>query len=122
MPETPPGDLRLRPFWLMKLLAQTMTRGGFMTAKLYIPPNVWFQQGAKFTAIDTKFTNCETILIWLQKLQDDSLNDANKTAKVTQEKKRIRTVLSVFFNLFSRRNSTNFARKSKSSRTPSPAN
>eukprot|EP00160_Parvularia_atlantis_P013786 Unigene3057_Nuclearia_a/m.9402 Unigene3057_Nuclearia_a/g.9402 ORF Unigene3057_Nuclearia_a/g.9402 Unigene3057_Nuclearia_a/m.9402 type:complete len:325 (-) Unigene3057_Nuclearia_a:60-1034(-) len=85
MPETAPSDPLRRPYWLMKLLALTMTRGGYMTPKLYVPRNVWFQQGAKFTAIESKFTNCETILIWLQKLQDETLTDTNKVSKDLDE-------------------------------------
>lgn len=85
LPEAPPVNVLFRPYWLMKLLAQTMTRGGYMTAKLYVPKNVWFQLGAKFTAIETKFTSCETILIYLQKIKDVDMGDTNMITKELEE-------------------------------------
>lgn len=85
LPEAPPSNALYRPYWLMKMLGQTMTRGGYMTPKLYVTRQVWFQSGAKFTAIETKFTTCETILIWLQKLKDETIADANKIAKELDE-------------------------------------
>lgn len=59
-----------------------MTRGGYMTPRLYVPRNVWFQAGAKFTAIESKFTSCETILIYLQKLKQEDITDTQKLVKV----------------------------------------
>jgi len=41
-----------------------------------------FQQGAKFTAIETKFTSCETLLIYLQKIKDVDPSDSNMIVKV----------------------------------------
>ena len=53
-----------------------------MTPKLYIPRNLWFQLGARFTAIEAKFSACETILIYLLKLKDEDITDTNMVAKV----------------------------------------
>jgi len=36
----------------------------------------------KFTAIETKFTSCETILIYLQKMKDMDMSDLNMITKV----------------------------------------
>lgn len=85
LPDPAPASIYYRPFWMMRLLAQTMTRGGYMTPKLYVPRNVWFQLGAKFTAIEAKFTACETVLIYLLKLKDEDITDKNMLAKQLEE-------------------------------------
>ena len=37
MPDKP----ERRPFWLMRILQKTMTSGGYITSKLYVPRNLW---------------------------------------------------------------------------------
>lgn len=69
----------------MRTLGQTMVRGGYVTQRLWVPRNLWFQPGAKFTAIEAKFTSCETILIYLQKLKEEDLEDTVNLAKELDE-------------------------------------
>ncbi|KAI9355353.1 hypothetical protein DFJ73DRAFT_623699 [Zopfochytrium polystomum] len=50
----------------MKLLRRTMTTGGMLTPRLHVPRQVWFQSGAKFIAIESKFAACEELFLALQ--------------------------------------------------------
>jgi len=100
LPDAPPANVFFRPYWLMKILAVTMTRGGYMTPKLYVPKNVWFQLGAKFTAIETKFTSCETILIYLQKMKDMDMSDINMITKASGNWMTSGSIQNPFMNFF----------------------
>jgi hypothetical protein len=82
LPEPPPSDIRLKPFWLMKLLERTMTTGGYLTPKLFIPQYLWLQGHVKLTAIDTKMSSCEVVSNCLEKLEKISFNDLDKLSKV----------------------------------------
>ncbi|CAG8692276.1 5739_t:CDS:2, partial [Acaulospora morrowiae] len=81
LPEPPPSDVHLRPFWLMRLLERTMTTGGYLTPKLYIPCNLWQQGHKKLTAIDTKTSSCDVVLSCLIKLSRTSVDDMGVLAK-----------------------------------------
>ncbi|KAJ3055035.1 hypothetical protein HK097_011671 [Rhizophlyctis rosea] len=68
-PPTPPSDPTRHPFYLMRLLHQTMTVGGYLTPSLYVPRQLWFQSGARFVAIEAKLVACEQLLVYLTKLR-----------------------------------------------------
>lgn len=55
-----------RPFWMMRLLCQTMTSGGMLTPRLHVPRHVWFQSGARFVSIESKFSACEQLYVGLK--------------------------------------------------------
>jgi len=80
-PEAPPQSASHRPYWMMRILAKTMTSGGFITSSLYVPHNLWYQSGIKFTGIQLKYVSCETILDLLLKLKDEDTNDSQFFAK-----------------------------------------
>ncbi|CAG8547602.1 3710_t:CDS:2, partial [Funneliformis caledonium] len=79
--EPSPNDLHLNPFWLMKLLERTMTTGGYLTPKLFIPRNLWLQGHVKLAAIDTKISSCEVVSTCLMKLTKTTFNDMDNLAK-----------------------------------------
>lgn len=60
--ESPPASQMLVPYWMMRLLASSMTKGGGISPQLYVPQEVWLQDGAKYTALPPKIEACETIL------------------------------------------------------------
>jgi hypothetical protein len=41
MPEPVPAAPILRPFWLMRILAQSMRTGAYFTPRLYVPRALW---------------------------------------------------------------------------------
>ncbi|KAH3760241.1 hypothetical protein Pelo_7961 [Pelomyxa schiedti] len=67
-PEIPCEDL-VKPFHMMKTLLTTMTTGGFLTPKLYIPSTVWNQRDVKLTAVQAKLAACYPVIESLQRLQ-----------------------------------------------------
>ncbi|KAJ3093185.1 hypothetical protein HK102_003593 [Quaeritorhiza haematococci] len=69
--EPPPSQSQpeYRSFWLMRLLAKTMVTGGFLTPRLHVPPQLWRQSGAKFSAVDAKCSSCEVLLVYVNKLR-----------------------------------------------------
>jgi hypothetical protein len=82
LPESPPNDPYLKPFWLMNLLERTMTTGGYLTPKLFIPRHLWLQGNVKLTSVDAKISSCEVVSTCLEKLAKTSYKDMDKLAKV----------------------------------------
>lgn len=65
-----PQETLSRPFWLMRCLYQTIAhaRGGYISARLFVPRDVWLQKGIKIKAIDDKISACDLISAALAKL------------------------------------------------------
>ncbi|ORY07493.1 hypothetical protein K493DRAFT_403718 [Basidiobolus meristosporus CBS 931.73] len=59
--EGPPPRPELQPFWLMRCFERSMVNGGFISAKMYIPRSLWYQSGARLSAIEAKISACELI-------------------------------------------------------------
>ncbi|KAF8924030.1 hypothetical protein BGZ58_002254 [Dissophora ornata] len=73
--EPPPADPFLRCFWFMHLLAQTMTSGGFLSPKLYVPKVIWYQKTLiRLPAIDAKINACHIISQILERMTAQSKN------------------------------------------------
>lgn len=74
-----PEPVLLRPFWLMRGLAQTLThpRGGFLTTKVFIPREVWQTRGVKLKLIEDKIANCDLLTAALGRLAGVDTYDAD---------------------------------------------
>ncbi|KAI8363485.1 hypothetical protein B0O80DRAFT_14502 [Mortierella sp. GBAus27b] len=76
--EPPPSDPYLRCFWLMRRLEQTMTTGGFLTKRMYVPKAIWYQSLIRLPAAESKMNACQTLSNLFSKLakhmQNGSLN------------------------------------------------
>ncbi|ORX78177.1 hypothetical protein K493DRAFT_412385 [Basidiobolus meristosporus CBS 931.73] len=59
--EQPPQKLELQPFWLMRCFERSMIGGGFISSKMYIPRSLWYQGGARLSAIEAKISACELL-------------------------------------------------------------
>jgi len=81
IPERPPSSPLFRPFWLMRIIRKTIQSGGYLTPTIYVPKNVWYQPGAKFSAINTKIASCETINETILKLKEFWMEDSEVIAK-----------------------------------------
>ncbi|KAF9188066.1 hypothetical protein BGZ51_000860 [Haplosporangium sp. Z 767] len=67
--EPPPSDPFFRCFWLMRNLEQTMTSGGFITRKLYVPRQIWYQRTlVRLPAVETKINVCQTLAGMLDRM------------------------------------------------------
>eukprot|EP00128_Syssomonas_multiformis_P015764 Colp12_sorted_trinity150504_noHs@6505 len=75
MPEPPPNSIYHRPYWLMRVLVRTMVTGGYFTHRLYVPRSLWLQQGAKLTGVTAKYLTCDTIHMYLLKLEKENIRD-----------------------------------------------
>ncbi|KAJ3213375.1 hypothetical protein HDU67_002957 [Dinochytrium kinnereticum] len=84
-PEQPPKDGDRRSFWMMRLLGGSMKAGGFLTNELYVPRHVWYQSGAKFVAIETKFNACESIHMSLKRFIDVDVGQINVVGQLLEE-------------------------------------
>lgn len=80
-PDPAPEDAVRVPYWLMRNLASSIESGGYVTPKVYVPRAVWFQNGAKFTAITSKYESCELLLDFLAKLQEENPEDPEHLCK-----------------------------------------
>ncbi|KAF9989906.1 hypothetical protein BGZ75_004476 [Mortierella antarctica] len=70
--EAPPTDPYLRCFWLMHRLEQSMTTGGFLTKRMYVPRAIWYQSLVRLPAIDAKVSACQTLTALFSKLATQS--------------------------------------------------
>jgi len=57
----PPTQKNLRPFHTMRLLHVSIERGSYITKRLYLPRELWLQQGSRLLAIETKVRMLESI-------------------------------------------------------------
>ncbi|KAJ9069789.1 hypothetical protein DSO57_1039794 [Entomophthora muscae] len=73
--ETPPISNELRVFWLMRSLEKSMTTGGYVSRKLYIPKSVWFQSGVRLQAIEIKVQSCEVVADYLVRFKGLNVAD-----------------------------------------------
>lgn len=72
----PPEPLS-KPFWLMRCFYQTVAhpRGGYISARLFVPREVWFIKGVKIRAVDDKISACDLVSAALAKLATVKHND-----------------------------------------------
>ncbi|KAI9592194.1 hypothetical protein BDF19DRAFT_452134 [Syncephalis fuscata] len=75
--ETPPQAVELRSFWLMRCFERSITSGGYLTSRLYIPRSIWMTKGVKLTALDTKIQACERLRDRLEKMAAVDLEDSD---------------------------------------------
>ncbi|RKP25058.1 hypothetical protein SYNPS1DRAFT_22916 [Syncephalis pseudoplumigaleata] len=83
--EPPPQAVELRSFWLMRCFERSITSGGYLTARLYVPRSIWMTTGVKLTAIDTKIQACERLRDRLEKMAAVDLEDADNALLVLDE-------------------------------------
>ncbi|KAK2738738.1 hypothetical protein FQN55_000455 [Onygenales sp. PD_40] len=97
-----PQSFLLRPFWLMRCLYQTIAhpRGGYLTAKLFVPRDVWRVQNVKLKAVEEKISNCDLLTAALLKLAKADTYDADA---VLEEMQAFENVLDQVQNLWSKK-------------------
>jgi hypothetical protein len=72
--EQAPQDPYLRCFWLIRRLEQTMTTGGFLTKRMYVPRAIWYQSLVRLPAVDTKISACQRLQTLFNQLAKMSQN------------------------------------------------
>ncbi|KAK6388557.1 hypothetical protein LTR65_007713 [Meristemomyces frigidus] len=74
-----PESFLLRPFWLMRGIASTLThpKGGFLTTRLFVPREVWYTRGVKLKSIEDKIANCDLLTAALGRLAGVDTFDAD---------------------------------------------
>ncbi|KAJ5178926.1 hypothetical protein N7492_002136 [Penicillium capsulatum] len=87
-----PESFLLRPFWLMRCLYQTIAHphGGYLSAKLFIPRDVWRVKNVKLKAVEDKVSNCDLLTAALLKLAQVDVYDADA---ILEEMQSLETVL-----------------------------
>ncbi|KAJ5150992.1 uncharacterized protein N7482_010244 [Penicillium canariense] len=81
-----PESFLLRPFWLMRCLYQTIAHphGGYLSAKLFIPRDVWRVKNVKIKALEDKVSNCDLLTAALLKLAQVDTYDADAVLEEMQ--------------------------------------
>ncbi|KAL6803706.1 hypothetical protein J3E68DRAFT_180536 [Trichoderma sp. SZMC 28012] len=84
--ESCPNDFMLRPFWLMRCLYQTLVhpKGGYVSAKLFVPRDVWRVKGVKIKNVEDKIANCDFLTAALLKLAKVDTFDADAVLEEMQ--------------------------------------
>ncbi|OAX83821.1 hypothetical protein ACJ72_01822 [Emergomyces africanus] len=97
-----PQSFLLRPFWLMRCLYQTIAhpRGGYLTAKLFVPRDVWRVQNVKLKAVEEKISSCDLLTAALLKLAQADSYDAEA---VLEEMQSLENILDQVQNLWSKK-------------------
>ncbi|KLJ11152.1 hypothetical protein EMPG_13556 [Blastomyces silverae] len=97
-----PQSFLLRPFWLMRCLYQTIAhpRGGYLTAKLFVPRDVWRVQNVKLKAVEEKISSCDLLTAALLKLAQADSYDAEA---VLEEMQSLENVLDQVQNIWSKK-------------------
>ena len=69
-PGPAPAEEWRRPFWLMRILHTSMSRGGFLSPdrRVYVARRVWLQKGARFTALQAKLDCAECLVNELRRV------------------------------------------------------
>ena len=52
--EPAPSSLLLMPYWILRGIGATITHGGFLNNRIFIPQLMWHQVGARFSGIAVK--------------------------------------------------------------------
>ncbi|KAJ5387257.1 hypothetical protein N7509_009798 [Penicillium cosmopolitanum] len=81
-----PESFLSRPFWLMRCLYQTIAHphGGYLSAKLFIPRDVWRVKNVKLKALEDKVANCDLLTAALLKLAQVDTYDADAVLEEMQ--------------------------------------
>ncbi|KAI9293125.1 hypothetical protein K502DRAFT_343397 [Neoconidiobolus thromboides FSU 785] len=79
--ETPPISNEFRVFWLMRSLERSMTVGGYLSKKLFIPRSVWHQNGVRLQSLEVKIHSCEVISEYLARFKGIDIKDTNQILK-----------------------------------------
>lgn len=81
-----PESFLLRPFWLMRAIASTLThpRGGFVTTRLFVPREVWQTRGVKLKSVEDKVANCDLLTAALGRLAGVDTYDADAVMEELQ--------------------------------------
>jgi len=85
LPEAPCEEC-FRPYWMMRTLLSTITTGGFLTPKLYVPKIVWLQRDVKISSVQAKLAACYPVIESLQKLQMINFEEIGPEIAVFAEK------------------------------------
>ena len=81
-----PESFLLRPFWLMRSIASTLThaKGGFLTTRLFVPREVWLTRGVKLKSVEDKIANCDLLTAALGRLAGVDTYDADAVMEELQ--------------------------------------
>jgi hypothetical protein len=85
LPDAIPVSPTIKPYWLMKNLAATISTGAFLSPRIYISKAVWQQTGAKFKAIDAKVQSLVSVIEVLPKISALDLNNKDLISKNLDE-------------------------------------
>jgi hypothetical protein len=78
----PPENVReLRPFWIIQLLEQSISNGGYITANLYIPKCVWQMKSVRLQSLEVKTAQCDRVREALEHMTRLELDELGKIQK-----------------------------------------
>ncbi|PRP74344.1 hypothetical protein PROFUN_16108, partial [Planoprotostelium fungivorum] len=78
MPDKPPSNAALQPFWLMKIFSKTISQGGYLTPDIWLSPTTWVQSGSKKSmGLSSKQSCTDNLLQYVQKLSEIKTEDSD---------------------------------------------
>ena len=82
-PGPSPTEEWRRPFWLMRILHTSMSRGGFLSPdrRVYVAKRVWLQKGARFIALQAKLDCAEVLVTELRRVAAAELSQPKLVGK-----------------------------------------
>jgi len=99
-PDPLPDDDASRTFWLFRVLIKTLTTGGFIAPRIFVPRDVWYAQlpSVRLDQLPLKCGACFTILEYLQKLQQ--IADFKDSSLIAEELQQFCETLNTLQMLF----------------------
>lgn len=81
-----PESCLLRPFWLMRVIAATLThpKGGYLTTRVFVPREVWHTRNVKLKSVEDKVANCDLLTAALGRLAGVDTYDADAVMEELQ--------------------------------------
>lgn len=68
-----PASLSRRPFYLMRQIRNSISSGAYVSPRLYVPRQMWYQVQVKLHGLETKIKLMDTLLAGLELLERDGL-------------------------------------------------
>lgn len=110
--ESPPSSTIKTSYWQLRIIANTIDDGGYLTPNLYVPKNLWTQYGVKFSGLSAKTAAFQTIISNLNSHlcildlplgNEDTINDENTQLNLLQNLRNahaaLKSILEEFNNL-----------------------
>jgi len=99
--ESPPRSIHRRAYWLLRVLKTVLNNGGWLTPAVFVPSDVWRQNGAKINGYNVKLVAFQEIYETLETLHNTPLPSDGTSYKLMYNRGATNESVAKFQNVFS---------------------